>query len=206
MTRCGTLVLVVGPSGAGKDSIMAGARHRLAGDARFRFASRCITRPAGAGGEDHVALTLPEFLRREAEGGFALSWEAHGLRYGIPADIARDLDRGRTVVANVSRTVLAQARVRPGPLCVALVTAPAAVLERRLLDRGRESPAEIRARVRRAGELSCDGGDVVTINNDGALDAAVELFVRVLLGCAQTQFWMNPDGYLPGGRRIVERS
>lgn len=116
------LVAVVGPSGAGKDTLMAGARARLAEDARFRFVRRRITRPAEAGGEAHDPLTEEGFVAVREAGGFALWWAAHGLLYGIPRDIEADLADGRVVVANLSRGVLAEAsRYR---LRVLEITAP----------------------------------------------------------------------------------
>ncbi|MBF0355949.1 MAG: phosphonate metabolism protein/1,5-bisphosphokinase (PRPP-forming) PhnN, partial [Alphaproteobacteria bacterium] len=70
----GRLVLVVGPSGAGKDSVIAEARNRLSGNSRFVFATRTITRPAEAGGEIHEAASQSAFDAREQAGGFLLSW------------------------------------------------------------------------------------------------------------------------------------
>ena len=54
----GILFFVVGPSGAGKDALIEGARH-LAD--RFCFARRVITRPAGSPGENHEALDEAAF-------------------------------------------------------------------------------------------------------------------------------------------------
>src|SRR6202040_1175469 len=102
------LVLVVGPSGAGKDTLLDAARQALADDPRFRCGRRVITRTAQAGGEAHESVPDAEFATRD----FALSWQAHGLRYGIPADIAADLQSGRVVVANISRGIITQAARR----------------------------------------------------------------------------------------------
>lgn len=93
------LVLVVGPSGAGNDTVLGLAERVLRNDKRFRFVRRVITRPAGADGEDHEAVSEAQFAGRS----FALQWRAHGLSYGIPTDIANDLAAGTVVVANVSR-------------------------------------------------------------------------------------------------------
>ena len=107
------LVAVVGPSGAGKDTLLAGARMRIGPDARFRFVRRSITRPASAGGEDHEPMDRDAFLRRRDAGGFALWWDAHGLLYGIVRDIEADLAAGRCVVANLSRRALPRRRQAP---------------------------------------------------------------------------------------------
>ena len=176
----GTLFLVVGPSGAGKDSLIDGARGVLGTDSRYVFAQRVITRPADAGGEAHRPATPAEFEELELRGAFSLSWQAHGLRYGIPRSIEDELRSNRNVVANVSRSVLDVARARYAPLTVVYVTAPHSVLAERLAQRGREPVDAIVTRLRRAGLMSPAGDDVVTIVNDGALCAAVDRFVAVL--------------------------
>ena len=178
------LVLVVGPSGAGKDSLLDGARAALAGDARFHFVRRVITRPASAGGEAHEAATDAEFLSRRAAGGFALDWQAHGLRYGIPADIAADLAQGRVVVANVSRTVIDAARAR-FPTRVIEITAPAEILARRLAARGREPAADIAERIARHMPVP-PAADVETVMNDASLEAGIAGFVAALIRATQS--------------------
>jgi len=174
----GVLVLVVGPSGAGKDTLLDGARARLAGDPRFRFVRRVITRPANAGGEAHEAIDDAGFAACLAEDGFALHWDAHGLHYGIPADIAADIAAGRTVIANVSRGVIDAARVR-FPTRVIVITAPQAVLAQRLAARGRESATDIAERLARAAPQP-EGPNVETVINDATLAAGVDRFVAAL--------------------------
>lgn len=168
------LVLVVGPSGAGKDTLLAAAREALAGHPRIRFVRRAITRPAEAGHEDHEPVTEADFARRE----FALSWEAHGLHYGIAAGIGDDLAGGRTVVANVSRGIIATAAAR-FPTRVVEVTARPEILAARLAGRGREDAADIAARLARQVPLPA-GVPVRRVINDGPLTEGVAAFLAAL--------------------------
>ena len=176
----GRLVLVVGPSGVGVDTLIDAARKELGNDPHFHFVRRTITRPAGSVGEEHDPIDIDTFRERRDEGGFALAWEAHGLGYGIPLAIDDSLKAGRTVVANVSRTIIEEARGRYPNLTVASVTASPQVLAQRLAGRNRESAEEIERRLQRAGLGFPDGDDVVTIDNDGALDVSIARFLTLL--------------------------
>lgn len=172
----GTLFLIVGPSGAGKDMLIRAARERL--DESFEFPRRTITRSSDPEGEDHEAVDVASFDARERRGGFVLSWRAHGLAYGIPATIVADLERGKHVVVNVSRGVVEAARARFAPVDVILVTAPPDVLRARLVARGRESEAETAARLERVRGVA----PAATIVNDGALQTAIDAFLAALQG------------------------
>jgi phosphonate metabolism protein PhnN/1,5-bisphosphokinase (PRPP-forming) len=168
------LVLVVGPSGAGKDTVLGLVRQDLAGDIRFRFVRRVITRPADAGGEDHEAVSEAEFAGRR----FALAWAAHGLRYGIPLDVVDDLARGVVVVANVSRGVIAEAAAA-FPVRVIGVTASPGILAQRLAARGRETAGDIAKRLAR--DVAIPGDVAVdTVVNDGMPAEAADRFTTFL--------------------------
>jgi phosphonate metabolism protein PhnN/1,5-bisphosphokinase (PRPP-forming) len=177
--RRGSLVLVVGPSGAGKDTLIRGARSVLAGDDRFVFPRRLITRPRSAGGEDHQAVGPAEFDRMAAEGALALQWAAHGCRYAIPAEMEKAVAAGRCVIANVSRTIIDEARRRFRTRIV-LVTAPTEVLRSRLAARAREDAEQTASRLSRAGAFAVSGDDVVEIVNDRTPEHAIARFVAVL--------------------------
>ncbi len=177
----GTLVLVVGPSGAGKDSVIDEARKRLIGNGRYVFAVRSITRAADAGGEFHESLTEDQFEARRQAGGFLLSWQAHGLSYGIPAAYLQKLEQGCIVIANVSRLSIEEARAKcPGRVRVVAVTAPRDVLAERLARRGRETQDEIRERLARTPPFIVDGPGVWELKNDGPLKEAGNAFADFL--------------------------
>ena len=178
----GTLFLVVGPSGAGKDTLMDGARAALAGNQDILFARRAITRPHDAGGEDHDAVTEEEFDTRHQAGEFMLDWQAHGLKYAIPAAYADDLAAGRHVIANVSRSVIGEAIARYSPAVVLEITASPETLAARLAGRGRESADEIRARLAREAASIPEDAVKTTILNDGTADEGIAKFVAALKG------------------------
>jgi phosphonate metabolism protein PhnN/1,5-bisphosphokinase (PRPP-forming) len=174
------MVLVVGPSGAGKDTLIAGARAALGGDGAYVFPRREITRPAAAVGEPHVAVTRAEFERRRGAGCYALSWRAHGLGYGVPASVLDDLAAGRAVVVNVSRTVVAEARRRFDPLHVVRVAVDGAALRGRLTGRGRENGAAIDARLARVADETGFASGEIAIDNNGPIESAVRAFADFL--------------------------
>ncbi len=176
----GRLILVVGPSGAGKDTLIAAAEAALADDPRYMFPKREITRDGDSGGEAHVAVSPADFGQRRDQGGYALHWDAHGLSYGIPADIDAAVTAGRSVVVNASRTVIDAARARYPGIRIVHVTAPLGVLAQRIAARGRESADDVATRLARAESSVPSGSDVVELRNDGSLDEAIAAFQRAI--------------------------
>jgi ribose 1,5-bisphosphokinase len=176
-------VLVVGPSGAGTDSVLNAARARLAGDGRFAFPRRMVTRVADSS-EDHTSLSREAFEAVLARGGFALHWHAHGHRYGIPAEADEAARAGRTVVFNASRHIVRPARERYAAMAVVMVDAPVEIRAARLAARNRERADEVMARLGRVVPgFSPDDVDLA-IDNSGTLDAAAERLIQWLQGVA----------------------
>lgn len=180
MTGC--WVIVCGPSGAGKDSVIAWAREALARHPRVRFAQRLVTRPPHPG-SDHEAVSPDQMLALRARGELAWHWEAHGYAYGIPLSYRREVDAGRVVVINGSRKHALSLADCEDVRCV-LVTAPPATVQQRLQARAREDGAAQAARQRRNADLPPPPADLV-IANDGALEAAGEALRAYLAGLAR---------------------
>jgi ribose 1,5-bisphosphokinase len=176
----GALVAVVGPSGAGKDAVIEGARRRFAADPRVVFPQRVITRPAGPG-EDHRPVSASEFADAERAGGFAIRWDAHGLRYGVPVAVAGAVREGAIAVVNVSRAVLADLPAAFGEVHVVRVSVPEEVRRERILARGRESSADALGRLERP-DPAPDARVDLEIANDGPLDRSVEELARFVAG------------------------
>ncbi|MBS7588220.1 phosphonate metabolism protein/1,5-bisphosphokinase (PRPP-forming) PhnN [Ancylobacter defluvii] len=173
----GTLVLVVGPSGAGKDTLLSYARERLAGSSGLAFARRRITRPVDAT-EDHVSVDEATFQRAAAAGEFPLHWRANGLSYALGPEVAEAIRGAAAVVANGSRAAVREACARFSDVRVVLITAPPQVLAARIAARGRESAEDVVQRLKR--EPALDRAPELTLVNDGPPEAAGERLVAYL--------------------------
>jgi ribose 1,5-bisphosphokinase len=171
MTR---LIAIVGPSGAGKDTLIAGA---IAARPEIRLVRRVISRPEAAGGEDYEGVSEVEFTRRRTAGEFALDWQAHGLHYGIPKAA---LARGGDIVFNGSRAALPMALQRFPDLKVILITAPDAILAQRLAQRGREAASEVQQRLARAAFTLPEGISAQVVVNDTMPEVGIARLLAAL--------------------------
>ncbi|CTQ69607.1 Ribose 1,5-bisphosphate phosphokinase PhnN [Roseibium alexandrii] len=176
----GRMILVVGPSGAGKDTLMAALKDRVKDNDSVVFARRAVTRDADASSEDHDTLSRSDFETLVSAGNVALSWEAHGLGYVVPQSYDRAIRDGKTVIANGSRKVLKEASEKYETAIVLLITAPVEILAERLAARGRETGEDIEARLKRA-DLEPDNVDnLVRIENTGTPEEGVADMLRAL--------------------------
>ena len=174
----GRLVLVVGPSGAGKDTLLRLAQAACVDDHDIVFPRRVVTRESSAD-EDNVALGPDEFRRAQEQGNFAVHWEAHGHSYALPLDINDDIRAGRAVVANVSRTVIGALRQKYANVVVVAITAPPDVLAQRLAARARHSDGNLADRLTRSIDDATAQADV-TILNAGSADYHGRHLLRVI--------------------------
>lgn len=165
-------IAVVGPSGAGKDTLMRAASVSMPNVLLVR---RAITRPCDGGSEDFESVSTKEFARRRREGTFVLHWQAHGLQYGVP----RSLGPGICLM-NLSRGVLPAATACLPELGIIHVTAHPQVLARRLASRGREEADEIAVRIARSPDIDTVGRPIVAVDNSTTLDIAKKAFIAAI--------------------------
>jgi ribose 1,5-bisphosphokinase len=181
MRNCvGHLVLVVGPSGAGKDSVIKGAQEVFIENRNVVFPRRVVTRPSDSNAEDHDVMSEMAYALAVAEGEFALWWRAHGLGYGIPISIEDDLKLGRVVVFNSSRTMVTEALTNYHNITVAEIEVSTDVLVERIVARGRETREDAVKRVARQVPAYPARAKLHRINNDRSLAEAVQNFCALI--------------------------
>jgi ribose 1,5-bisphosphokinase len=176
----GRLILVVGPSGAGKDTLLGLAKAVCAEDRGIVFPRRVITRQASAS-EDNEEVSLGTFQEALTRSEYAMHWEAHGHCYALSRAIDDEIRAGHTVVANVSRTVVAAMRGAYASVLVVSITAPPNVLAERLAMRGRGSDGRIEHRLHRTVDEVAAAPDVTIVNTSSA-DYHARQFVRIIKG------------------------
>lgn len=173
----GRIIAVVGPSGVGKDSVMAGLHGAMP---QLHVVRRVITRAPALGGEEYDAVSVADFAGMARYGAFAINWEAHGLRYGVPISVKYQLGKGTDCLVNFSRKALREAAGVFPRLTVLNITARPETLAARLAARGREAPDDIAKRLAEGEKCLPEGLNVITLSNDGALSETVAEAVALL--------------------------
>jgi ribose 1,5-bisphosphokinase len=179
----GRLVLIVGPSGAGKDTLIAGAKAACGSNPAIVFPRRVVTRPA-SNAEDHDTLDEANFDRGVKDGAFAFWWEAHGHKYGIPLTADHHIRAGRIVVSNVSRGIVDEMRGKYARVDAVLVTAPADILASRLTRRSRQTDGSLAERIRRNDTFGSFRADHI-IETTGTPETAVQQLLGIIVGTAR---------------------
>ena len=191
----GWFVAIVGPSGAGKDTIINAVHQALKNNPEFLFVRRTITRKAGInsfdghdetsqniGNEDNIGVTLEKFFELSEKASFSLQWFAHGIHYALPIGIVDEVRKGKIVIANVSRAELEHAKELFGKVFVIEINAPIGILKERLISRKREKITDIEERLERANipvHLP-KGAKYCYIDNSGNITSAVDKVLSIL--------------------------
>jgi ribose 1,5-bisphosphokinase len=176
----GKWIFICGPSGVGKDSLIAWSRQALAGQPHIVFARRLVTRMAQPGSDDD-AVNEADFLSLRQSGGLRWHWQAHGFHYGISQNYAAHVSSGGTVVINGSRSHVDALPASPDIKRVEITASPDKIATR-LVQRGRDSEEAVAYRLaRNAGfeQISPSSADLI-IRNDAEIAQAGSALVMYL--------------------------
>jgi ribose 1,5-bisphosphokinase len=165
-------VYVIGPSGAGKDSVLAQLRHDWPLASSAYWAQRTITRALRTQGEQHESVDSTTFENLRRQGAFAMHWTANGLCYGVRQQELHPVNEDRWVFVNGSRAYLPELLNVWPQATVVHIGASREILASRLAARGRESEAEVAARLAREVPVPLPAG-TLCIDNNGKLSDAV---------------------------------
>lgn len=175
------LIFVIGPSGAGKDSLLNCLRQDLAAmtdtttPPALYFAKRTITRSHDQSNEDHEVVDSSNFELLIKSDAFAMHWFANGLHYGVRHQELAPMSERTWVMVNGSRAYLQEAKRHFPGLTVLFITAPVKVLRERLLSRGRENEQAIEARLSRLQDFALEPQDLCVSNGGSLADSVVTL-------------------------------
>jgi len=177
----GLLILVVGNSGSGKDSIMKGVKERFPSELKsLHLTQRFITRPS-SDTEDNIAVTPEDFKKMSLQGGFALEWHIYGLDYGVPIEIDDWMKKAHPVLVNVSRSIVKKARDIYQNILVVFIEVPFEITLKRIKERARESGRRLEERIQRAKKNQSFPDADYIVDNSGDLDDAINNFLNYLL-------------------------
>lgn len=181
-SKAGTLFLLIGNSGAGKDSLIQWVLQAWPPEkARLYVPTRVITRPPSPETEGFESISEEEFHQMTDSGAFSLQWQSYGNYYGVPKEIEAKLAKGHPVLVNVSRQIVDATRKRFPKVKVIFVKVPFIITEERIRARGREKKACLKERIERAKKNPEFSTADFVIDNSGSIEIAGKRLLGILI-------------------------
>lgn len=166
------IILIIGPSGAGKDTLLRHAN--IAFEGKLNFVKRYITREADLN-ESNYFIDSDAFELLKYNDYFASYWNAHGNYYGIPKKFIRN---GLNIIS-ISRSRIEDFETKYDNVYTINITISKEQLKQRLLSRARESEEEIEKRLSRNYE-KIEAQRLIEFDNSGSLEESKQKFISVL--------------------------
>lgn len=170
------IVLICGPSGAGKDTLLKEAKFFFKDNKFVNFVPRYITRPPDVF-EKNFYICKEGFSVLKQNGFFLVTWETFGHMYGIPKHFIKN---NCVNFISVSRTVIKFFENNFDEVYTIFVTADFPVIYDRLKKRNRENEDMIKQRLQRY-TLSCDAKNKIIFKNQGPYEVVKENFISLCM-------------------------
>ena len=132
-------------------------------------------------------MSTEDFIKAKKGNAFCVTWEAHGLHYGVQQAAVDLVETGHLVVLNGARRALSDLRNTFTNMVVINITADPDVLAMRLVERGREDAAKISDRLKQQSFSVDPDFDFINIDNSGSLATAAADLKIVLKNLTETQ-------------------
>ncbi|MFX1294037.1 MAG: phosphonate metabolism protein/1,5-bisphosphokinase (PRPP-forming) PhnN [Promethearchaeota archaeon] len=180
--KWGTLFLLIGNSGSGKDSLIKWVVKAWPSTKLPPIVpTRLITRPPSPRTETFRSISIEEFQDLLKAGALSLYWKSYGINYGVRIEIETALAQGRSVLVNVSRQIVEETRHRFPKVCVIFIKVPFHIIKARLSARGREHGIDLEERIERAQHNQNFPSADYVIDNSGELHNAGQQLLNLLL-------------------------
>lgn len=178
----GTLILMIGNSGSGKDSLIQWVLKAWPTGRMPPFVpTRLITRPPSPETEGFESISEEQFHQMAKKGAFSLQWKSYGNYYGVGREIEKELAKGLAVLVNVSRQIVEETRTQFPKVKVIFIRVPLQITEARIRSRGREQGDALEPRLERARENPEFPSADYIIDNSGDLEKAGQQLLDILL-------------------------
>lgn len=172
------VILVVGPSGSGKDTLLRNARGHFCKTRDLGFIRRYITRPPDRN-EDNFYIDPKGFLTLKECRFFLSTWQAHGNYYGISNHSMKSGNNYIPLLCSISRDAIVDFEKEFPNTTTIHITAAKDILRQRLQKRGRENPEEIENRLKRA-TRPVVARNLITFDNSTQLGESITNFISLL--------------------------
>jgi ribose 1,5-bisphosphokinase len=175
------LFLVIGNSGAGKDTVIKAVLEKYPPQKKtLKVPRRVVTRKISLT-EDFESVDVDTFLKLKEEDELILDWASYDHYYGIRREINEWMKSGHPVMVNVSRNIIESARERFPKVKVIFIRVPLDITADRIIERGRESYEEVLDRVVRAQNLQDFHNADLIVENVGKIEETSQKILEFII-------------------------
>ena len=209
MNKKGQLIVVSGPSGVGKGTML---REYVKGRESVRYSVSATTRaprPGEENGKDYYFLTKEEFLNRVEQGNILEYAQYNGNFYGTPKDMVEQaLAQGQDIILEIDvQGALHVKEKSPGALLVFIMPPSGEELRQRLIGRQTEDEATINKRLAIAQEEMAQVQEYQYVVVNDNLDQAVAQFNHIVeANRSLVTNWLSENkseyGFGPGAKPL----